>query len=142
MDRHCSATVVHAQVVLQRKFLRADTLRVRTYEAAISRVQVGGISSPHIILCAVRWYLRFRETWCSGGVLNIDRYGHTATLLLDGQVLITGGVGCGSALFIAPNCMIQKRGPHVESGTSWTLHSLVSEVNLDSAVRHQSMRVT
>lgn len=44
-----------------------------------------------IILNKVDIYNPLTETWLEASPMNLGRYSHTATLLLDGRVLVTGG---------------------------------------------------
>ncbi|HEV3359109.1 MAG TPA: kelch repeat-containing protein [Pseudonocardiaceae bacterium] len=61
----------------------------------------GGIAGPYqfpsISLATAESYDPAKKTWAATGNMTTARWGHSATVLMDGRVLVAGGVGVRSA---------------------------------------------
>jgi len=58
--------------------------------------RLAGVSSPGLPFNSTELYNPATHSFSTAGNMNVPRWGHTATLLLDGRVLITGGVNSTS----------------------------------------------
>jgi N-acetylneuraminic acid mutarotase len=70
----------------------------RVLAAGGSRALDYSWNDPSAILNSVEIYDPASNTWTSVAGLQRARADHTATLLSDGRVLITGGVGTGNVI--------------------------------------------
>jgi hypothetical protein len=78
---------------------------------------IGGPFGPFETLASAQLYHPAIGRWQRIANMNHTRRGHTATLLANGQVLVTGGVGCGDVCPTGPRGHAELFDPNA---TTWT----------------------
>ena len=91
-----SSAEVYSPSVGTWKFTKSSMLQAREYFSAVVLktghvLVVGGLGASHIVLSGAEVYNPSTGTWSSTRSLSVPRFGHTATLLPSGKVLVTGG---------------------------------------------------